>query len=319
MVEASVVICAYTLERWDQLKAAVDSVVAQTRPAREIFVVIDNNEGLRVTATREISGAKVVPNMLTPGLSGGRMTGARLASAPVVAFLDDDAIAEPDWLEELLAAYRDERALGAGGLIEPLWAAKPPRWFPHEFHWVIGCTYSGMPIRDGRIRNVIGANMSVRADVLHRTGGFTTRLGRRTGGALTKGIAESCEETEFCIRAARLYPEGYWAYRPRARVRHRVSAQRMTWHYFVRRCRMEGTAKAVLITIAGGRDGLASERRYIFSLLRSFLRELASALRGEGHAVLRAGAIFAGLAITATAYLRARLGWLPHATRSASP
>jgi glycosyltransferase involved in cell wall biosynthesis len=317
MLEVSVVICAYTMDRWDQMVAAVDSVLAQTQPAREVIVVIDGNEALRARALRELPRAKVVANMLTPGLSGARMTGAGLATAPVIAFLDDDAIADLDWLEELLAAYRDEQALGAGGFIEPLWSTTPPGWFPREFDWVIGCTYKGMPIRNGRIRNVIGANMSVRADVLRRTGGFTTKLGRRSAGVFSKGIAESCEETEFCIRAARLYPGGYWAYRPTARVKHRVSAQRMTWRYFVRRCRMEGTAKAILATISGGRDGLASERRYIFSLLRSFLAELASALRGEGQAVFRAGAIFAGLAITASAYLRTRLGWMPIPTRAA--
>jgi glycosyltransferase involved in cell wall biosynthesis len=317
MLTVSVVICAYTLDRWEQLTAAVHSVQAQTQPPHEIILVSDGNEALRELASRELPGIKVVKNALTPGLSGARMTGAQLATAPVIAFLDDDAVADPDWLEQLLVAYRDERVLGAGGYIEPLWATLPPRWFPREFDWVVGCTYKGMPIRDGRIRNVIGANMSMRAEVLRRSGGFTTKLGRRSAGVFGKGVAESCEETEFCIRAARLHPGGYWAYCAKARVRHRVSAQRMTWHYFVHRCRMEGTAKAVLTVIAGGRDGLASERSYIFVLLRSFLQELAAALGGEGYAAFRAGAIFAGLAITASAYCGTRLGGMMAITGSA--
>src|SRR5262249_21384986 len=160
-------------------------------------------------------------------------------------------------------AYQDETVLGAGGYIEPLWAAPPPSWFPVEFNWVVGCTYRGMPVRNNRVRNVIGANMSVRTDVLRRSGGFASELGRRDGGAAVMGVAESCEETEFCIRAARLHPGGVWAYCPEARVRHSVSAQRMTWGYFVRRCRMEGKAKAVLTGLAGTRDGLGSERRYV--------------------------------------------------------
>ena len=308
MLAVSVVICAYTLDRWDQMKAAVESVHAQTQPAHQLLLVIDGNEALRERAAREIKGATVVANELEPGLSGARMTGVQLATAPVIAFLDDDAVADPDWLEHLVAAYRDEKVLGAGGYIEPLWAASRPRWFPREFDWVIGCTYKGMPIHNGRIRNVIGANMSVRTAVLRRSGGFTTKLGRREAGVFSKGVAESCEETEFCIRATRLHPGGYWAYCPKARVQHHVSAQRMTWRYFVRRCRMEGTAKGVLAAITGSKDGLASERRYIFILLRSFLQELASVFRGEGHAAFRAGAIFAGLAITASAYFSTRLG-----------
>jgi hypothetical protein len=46
-----------------------------------------------------------------------------------------------------------------------------PVWFPCEFDWVVGCTYAGMDVRGGRIRNPIGANMSIRADVIARAGG----------------------------------------------------------------------------------------------------------------------------------------------------
>ena len=308
MIDASVVICAYTFDRWNVLNEAVGSVRAQTRPAREIFVVIDGNEALRQRAANEIDGVTVVANTNARGLSGGRMTGAELASAPVIAFLDDDAIADRRWLEELLEAYQDGRVLGAGGHIEPLWWEAQPNWFPPEFHWVVGCTYDGMPIRDGQVRNMIGANMSVRADVLRRAGGFASALGRRAdGGDPAGGIAESCEETEFCIRAARLHPGGIWAYRPEARVQHVLSAERATWSYFVRRCRMEGTAKAILTGLTGTKDGLGSERRYVVSLARSVLRELLSSLTGKRGAIGRAAAICAGVTITLFAYARTRL------------
>jgi glycosyltransferase involved in cell wall biosynthesis len=300
MIEASVVICAYTLDRWNEIRAAVASVHAQTHPPREIILVVDGNEALRQRAAREIKGVTVVANTQAPGLSGARMTGAEFATAPVIAFLDDDAIADQDWLEELLKAYQDKRVLGVGGYIEPLWSKTPPRWFPSEFNWVVGCTYTGMPVRDGRLRNVIGANMSVRADVLRRAGGFAVRLGRG-------GSAQSCEETEFCIRATRLHPCGIWVYCPEARVRHAVSPQRMTWRYFARRCRMEGTAKAVLAGLTGTKDGLHSERRYVLTLARAVLREVGSSFGGQSGGAGRAAAICGGLAITAFAYLQTRL------------
>ena len=307
MIEASVVICAYTLDRWAELNAAVASVLAQTQKPRDFFVVIDGNEPLRARAAAEIAGATIIANTKEPGLSGARMTGVEHATGAVIAFLDDDAIAEPDWLEELLRPYADRRVLGAGGHIEPLWCGTRPTWFPAEFNWVIGCTYAGMPVEDGRIRNVIGANMSVRADVLRRTGGFVSKLGRRDGRAVALGAAESCEETEFCIRATAQHPGGIWIHCPAARVRHAVLPPRTTWRYFVRRCRMEGRAKAVLTGLAGARDGLASERRYTWRLVRAVLRELSAASAGRRGAARRAGAICLGLTITATAYLRARI------------
>jgi glycosyltransferase involved in cell wall biosynthesis len=315
MIEASVVICAHTLDRWDDLKRAVESVRNQSTPAREILVVIDNNEALRERATREISGVIVLANAREAGLSGGRMTGADRAMAPVICFLDDDAEADPRWLEELLGAYRDPAAIGAGGPVEPAWRVPPPSWFPDEFRWVVGCTYAGMHVNNGRIRNPIGANMSVRADVLRNAGGFASALGRRklgfsvSGRATFGNKAESCEETEFCIRAARLHPGGYFAYRPGARVHHVVPAQRMTWRYFVHRCLIEGNAKAVLTSLSGSSDGLGSEGRYVREVLpRAVANDLRAVLRGQAGAARRAGAIVAGLALTAFAYVRTRLG-----------
>jgi glucosyl-dolichyl phosphate glucuronosyltransferase len=302
MSDVSVVICAYTLDRWDDLNAAIASVRAQTYPAREVFVVIDGNEALQRRAEREIEGVRVVANTKTAGLSGGRMTGAELASAPIIAFLDDDAVAEQNWLACLVEEFKDARVLGAGGHIEPLWRKPRPSWFPLEFNWIVGCTYEGMRVRNGQVRNLMGANMAVRADVIRRTGGFASKLGRREGGGAIIGlVAESCEETEFCIRASGLFPGGIWLYCPRARIRHVVPAQRTTWRYFVHRCRMEGTAKAVLTGLTGSRDGLGSERRYVLTLARSVLRYVCTGKLG------RAMAICAGLAMTTNAYGRARL------------
>jgi glycosyltransferase involved in cell wall biosynthesis len=314
LLTASVVICAHTLERWHELKCAVDSVRVQFPAAQEIIVVIDNNEPLRERACREIGGTTVLANARQPGLSGARMTGAEHATGTVIAFLDDDAVADPGWLEALMDAYADPAVLGAGGPVEPLWGAPRPSWFPREFHWVVGCTYAGMDVRGERIRNPIGANMSVRADVLRRAGGFSSHLGRRklgfsaSGKAGIGGNAESCEETELCIRAARQHPGGYFAYRHGARVSHAVPAQRVTWKYFVQRCLVEGAAKAALTGLAGSR-GLGAEARYVLKVLPGAVAgELKSALHGQAGAAARAGAIVAGFALTTFAYARTRFG-----------
>jgi glycosyltransferase involved in cell wall biosynthesis len=300
----SVIICAYTLDRWNHLRAAVESVRVQTAPALETIVVIDGNDELERRARGELSGVEVLRNAHRAGLSGGRQTGADRARGSILAFLDDDAAADPDWLEQLAGVYEDPLVLGAGGLIEPAWEQSPPRWFPPEFAWVVGCTYAGMPRKTARIRNPIGANMSVRAAVLRRAGAFDPRLGRAPGA---KALSGTAEETEFSIRASREHPGHYWIYEPRARVVHAVPPERATWRYFVRRCVVEGTAKALLASIAGSDDGLRSERAYARSILpRAVLRDLGRGVRGHADGFARASAIVAGLTITATAYLRTR-------------
>ena len=297
----SVVVCAYTLERWDNLVDVVESVHAQTRPAIETIVVIDGNDELARRAHETFSDTVVLVNAYQPGLSGGRRTGSDRARGDVVAFIDDDAIADADWLEQLSGAYRDPNVLGVGGVIEPLWEQPPPPWFPAEFNWVVGCTYAGMPVQRDRIRNPIGANMSVRAEVLARTGAFDPRLGRVPG---RKAVSGAAEETEFCVRASQLHPGHYWIYEPRARVRHHVPPQRATWRYFVRRCVVEGTSKALLTHVTGADDGLRTERRYVRSVLpRAVLRDLSAGIRGRWNGLARAAAILVGLAITTGAYV----------------
>jgi GT2 family glycosyltransferase len=299
----AVVICAYTQDRWDELVAAVASVRAQLLPAREIVVVIDHNPPLFARASAELAGTLVVENHHEPGLCGGRNTGVDVTRAPIVAFLDDDAVADEQWLAALLGEYDEPTTLGAGGPVLPLWRDDRPPWFTDEFNWVVGCTWTGMAGPGGAIRNPIGANFSVRREVIEAVGGFDARLSRRvTTAGVMSGTAD---ETEFCIRARRHRPDGAFRFAAAARVHHHVPPSRATWRFYRQRCRVEGAAKAVLTELAGAGPGRASERRYVRSVLpRAVWRELRS---GGSAGALRAGSIVVGLAYTGGAYARGRL------------
>src|SRR5260370_41590387 len=97
--DISVIICAYTEKRWDDLVAAVESIQHQRTPPREIIVVIDHNSGLLSRVQENLPGVIAIENHEPKGLSGARNSGAKVAQGAVVAFLDDDAIARPDWIE----------------------------------------------------------------------------------------------------------------------------------------------------------------------------------------------------------------------------
>src|SRR4051794_15103423 len=176
MPTVSVVICSYTRSRRQWLEEAVASVRAQTVPALEVVIAVDHNPGLFVWVQTTLPDVVAVASEGPRGLSGARNAGVAAAQGDVVAFLDDDAVAAPDWLEHLVRPYADPAVLGVGGTIEPRWLGPRPRGFPAEFGWVVGCSYVGLPTRRGPVRNLIGANMSLRRDVLARAGGVTSPL-----------------------------------------------------------------------------------------------------------------------------------------------
>lgn len=302
-MDISVVICAFTERRWGAIRAAVDSVIAQSLAPKEVVVSIDHNRDLYERALRELTGVAVIESHQPQGLSGARNSGVLATSSDVVALLDDDARADPDWLRELLGPYIHADVLGAGGPPIADWEGGQPGWFPEEFNWVVGCAYRGLPAQRSRIRNPIGANMSFRRDVFDRIGGFRTGFG--TSGLEMTGAVRN-EETEFAIRAATAFPGGRWMHEPRARVHHHVPAERSTWRYFRSRCYVEGLSKAALRGMHGPRAALESERHYVRRTLPTgILRNAGEFLaRRDPSAVARAGAIAAGLAFTAAGYVR---------------
>jgi glycosyltransferase involved in cell wall biosynthesis len=299
----SVVICAFTRDRLQVLGEAVESLRAQTLPPHEVVLVIDHAPELLEEVRRLWPDLKIAPNREQRGLSGARNTGVAEASGEVVAFLDDDAIASPDWLQRLAAAYADPNVLGAGGTVRPRWLEGKPGWFPPEFDWVVGCSHSGMPQELEPVRNLVGANMSFRRAPLLEVGGFSHDLGRV--GTLPVG----CEETDLGIRVHQRWPEAEILYDPAAAVEHVVPPARGKLRYFIDRCRAEGRSKAVLTGMVGSEDGLSSERSYVRRTLPlGFLRDLGDALRGDPGGLGRAAMIVAGLAATTVDYLRVRSG-----------
>jgi glycosyltransferase involved in cell wall biosynthesis len=175
-VNVSVVICANDSARWSQLRAALRSIELQDHPPAEVIVVIDHNPALLERARRGLHGALVVENSEPPGLGGARNSGIAVSAGEVVAFLDDDATASPDWLSRLVAHYSDPDVAGVGGGVQPVWTTTRPRWFPREFDWVVGCTYRGMPETAQEVRNPVGCNMSFRRDLLNAVGRFRAGL-----------------------------------------------------------------------------------------------------------------------------------------------
>jgi GT2 family glycosyltransferase len=297
----SVVVCAFTEDRWDDICRVLGSLRAQTEAPGEVILVIDHCPPLLRRARLAFPEVTIVPNHFQKGLAGGRNTGVAHAWGDVVAFIDDDAFADPDWLGRLADHYMDPTVAGVGGLVEPAWEHRRPGWFPPELDWVVGCSYLGMRSNLGPVRNFIGANMSFRREILAEIGGFSIELGRVDSNPF------GCEETELCLRVSQRYPAAILLYEPAAAVSHRVRRQRARWRYLRSRCYAEGRSKATVASLAGAESALASERSYVRSTIpRGVCRSLWKAVRGRPSGLLSAFALVMAVLTTGFGYFVGR-------------
>ncbi|MGF7235854.1 MAG: glycosyltransferase family 2 protein [Frankia sp.] len=314
MNSVSVIVCTHLVERFPLLCAALDSLHHQTRKPDRIVVVVDGDHALLERLRKRAGEERVLFTGGRTGLSNARNIGIAALGSDFVAFLDDDAVAEPRWLESLLAvAVGDRSVLGVGGRTVPAWEGDPPAWFPSELLWTVGCSHEGLPTEREAVRNVFGGCALFRRQLFDEVGGFDDRLGRKARGA------GGCEETEFCIRAQTRPSGGVFIYEPAAVIHHRVHGDRRSPIYVLKRCREEGRSKAALRAItrdaAKARPAVGRSRRRpalgpeLDYLLRVLPRGVSNGLRDAAHGrsdgLGRAALLLIGSAVTVLGFLGA--------------
>jgi glycosyltransferase involved in cell wall biosynthesis len=305
-----VIVPAWNSERRDELERCLRAIERQTLAPTETIAVIDHNPELLAWAQDAFPAVEVVANRHDRGVVGARNTGVETATGEIVVLTDDDTEAEPTWIENLASCFDDPRVIGVTGELLPNWAGAKPDWFPPEFYWVFGCSYTGLPTEIAPVRNPIAANMAVRGEALREIGGFQQGVAPREiryrGTVIAGGHA--LEDTELGIRIGQRWPEMSWIYQPHATVHHMVTAEQATLGYLIRRSFEEGASKAQLAQDMGAQEGLSSERRYVSVVLpRGVARGLRDLLRGDLSGPLRSAAIAIGLLTSGLGFLAGNL------------
>jgi glycosyltransferase involved in cell wall biosynthesis len=222
----SVIICS--LNGAEGLGRCLRALESQTiRPALELIVVDDGSTDSTSDVARA-HGVHLVRHGECRGLAAARNSGVRVASAPIVAFLDDDCEPDVDWSEKLIAAFPDDILALGGSLNVPdtsgivlsylhrnnplapreldlakshklmyrLWRYLVRQWSKDQHH--------------GRraVFSFAGGNMALRRSMLAAVGGFDERI--RFGG----------EEDDVLWRLERAFPGYPVVYDPSVRVLH---------------------------------------------------------------------------------------------------
>lgn len=295
----SVIVCCYTEKRLTDAVEALASVRRQAPPPEEIVLVVDNNRALYERLREGMDqSVRVVLNQGVCGTSATRNAGVCAARGDLVAFLDDDAVAQEEWLVRLTGAFGDPDVVAAGGRAVLQWAASRPFWFPEELDWTVGGSLNWVPLERAVVRNPHGFSMCFRRKVFEAVGGFTTEIGN------VREVPRGGEEADLCLRIVRRLPAAKVVWEPGAVVVHKVPASKSRFLVVLRRAYNEGLDKSwIRHKFAGNGNGpvLSPEKGYLKYLLS---RALPSRLVRVWHfqSMSQAAAIVFSVIATALGY-----------------
>jgi GT2 family glycosyltransferase len=266
-VDVSVIVCAYSLERYGHLLDTIDSLVHQLHPVVEIVVVIDKNTTLyrQLASDTEAYGwhnVKLKFNEELSGVSYARNVGIRESSGDIIAFIDDDAIADPKWVQAIVGSFvGDERVGAVTGLTVPRWESDGS-WLPKELYWMISCSYV-TATTTYEVERSFGMNMAIKRTVLDRVGLFDERLGL-VGKKWLGG-----EDTELVWRVSK---SGFKILcNPDVKVFHAIPKTRLEIDALLKRAFAGGTSEGNMIRIARRRVSPKTRQQYLSTLLFEFL------------------------------------------------
>jgi glycosyltransferase involved in cell wall biosynthesis len=240
-IVVSVVVC--TFNRAAFLRKCLASLLHQENPPPFEIIVVDNNStdetvNIVEAARQETTIPFQYIFLQEMGLSRARNAGIHAARGALVAFLDDDAIADAQWVQEIEKGFQlFPQAVGAGGAVAGDYEIPKPAWLPADLLFAVSVSAMGNESRLMEAHEAaLGCNMAFRRETFCERGDFLTNLGR-TGLSLLAG-----EEVEFCFR---LYKQSdSILYNPHMRIKHWVPKERLTKTYIRQRMFWNGRSIA---------------------------------------------------------------------------
>jgi glycosyltransferase involved in cell wall biosynthesis len=272
----SLIVC--TRDRQGQLAQAIASLQTQSLAAdRFDIVIVDNSHdqaGAHDNAERYARDGRIA-YIVEPveRLSLARNIGAAASTRTCVAFMDDDARAEPDWAEALVHAFTrfGRRTACVGGPVRPIWGAPRPAWLHDELLGLLSVVEWPKGVRRRRRGEwFAGCNIAFNRTALVGAHGFPEALGR---GADPRALLSN---EEISLMRSLEADGRHSIYASNAVVHHHVPAERLTQSWLRRRAAWQVISDFILDpheTIERIRD-LDPHRRSIGELRRGF--ELAA-------------------------------------------
>jgi glycosyltransferase involved in cell wall biosynthesis len=273
-----------TYNRAAYIIAALESLRNQTLNKEEYEIIIVNNNCTDNTdelCRRFIEENKNNVNIVyvtekNQGLSFSRNRGIKEAGSELITYLDDDAIAAPDYLE-LIVDFMDKRkdVDAVGGKIIPKYSSgKEPAWLSKYLWGLVGhVDYGEKPGSFPVQKYPSGSNMTIRKKVLEELGMFNTELGRKGG------ISLASEEKDLFERLVKQGGKMY--YLPSLMVNHCVDDYRLGKEHIKKLSRGVGASERLRTEMLGTKNIILKIAEYLFKFIAAFLLSFSFMIQME--------------------------------------
>ena len=268
----SIIIPGFTDDSYFNLLDAIDSLLHQSYADIEVVVAIHTSNKLYeeiVKAYSEQNKVKVVFSEQSLGAAAARNVGIKAAQGDILAFIDDDAVADQKWIENLVNTYQELDAMAVGGKILPIWLPGKPAYFPEELYWLVGVTHKGFAEdKVVEVRNAFGPNMSFKREVFEKAGLFNENLGFSKQG--TSYIQAG--EAEFSLRMTSKFGVGV-IHNPEAIVHHKIPVSKARIKLLLKRSFYQGYSKVLLEKWGPSAGSISTEKTHLKDLLLKYIPE----------------------------------------------
>jgi len=280
--KVSIIICSYN--RANYIIGAIDSLFNQTaqKSLYEVLVVdnnsSDNTKQLCVDyiETHKQTGYNIYYlEEKAQGASFARNTGAAKAQSPLLAFMDDDAVAASDFVQRIVAFFETSKGDGLGGRIIPKYIPAEPEWMSYYVSSLVGnFDYADhlCPFETGKYP--LESNMIVKRDDFFSVGGFNTNLPGVVGKLRIGG-----EGKEFFYKLQAAGKIIY--YDPLLCVQHVVEVSKLTREYMYRVASGIGRGERVRMLEKGKSAFYKKLVEYIIKLGASYVLAIKYTLQGK--------------------------------------
>jgi glycosyltransferase involved in cell wall biosynthesis len=230
----SIIICSYN--RASYIEAALDSLYNQSAGLQNFEAIIVDNNSTDNTAdvfknwrASHANGSFTYLTESKQGASFARNTGAAAAKGQWLCFMDDDAIANSNYVENIIKHIETKPAVvGFGGRIIPKYIPAEPKWMSYYVSSLVGnFDYAPNACAFENGKYPLESNMIVRKDIYDSIGGFSTELPGVVGTLRIGG-----EGKELFYKILALGHTIY--YDPAIEVQHVVEVKKLTPEYMYR-------------------------------------------------------------------------------------